>query len=341
MEANKFRVGIIIVNWNRPHDTVAAYNSLQLSTFENFWIYVVDNASTEDSAIVLNRNIKRNATIIYNNINSGFSGGCNIGIQNALLDGSTHIFLLNNDATVLPSTINSLIYQTMSLNNNAILGCSIKIFGTEKFQFFGSRTNLDVGHPDWFDLSDTEKLTSELIESDFALGAALFAPANIWRDIGYFEENFFLNYEETDWCYRARKFGYKCYIVPTSIVIHKVGASIGPLDGPMQNYFLHRNELLFSSRHANAQQRANLIFRTIGRLVKRAVKDLIRKGTITSSTKAHAIGIYDFARGNFGDCPPLIRKFALETISSARRVDDRDCSIIHDAGGLVPPGDDL
>ncbi len=313
-------MGVVVVNWNRAQDTILAYNSLKLSTFEEWHLYVVDNNSLDDSINILNSEINENGTIILNDINAGFAGGCNIGIHRAILDGSTHIFLLNNDATVLPSTINGLIYQSIKTNNSAILGCAIKIFGTEKFQFFGSQTNKSVGHPEWFDASETEKLTSELIESDFALGAALFAPANIWINIGYFEENFFLNYEETDWCYKARQFGYKCYIVPNSIVIHKIGASIGPLDGPMQNYFLHRNELLFSSRHANIKQRANLIFRTIGRLAKRAVKDLIRNGRITPSTKAHAIGLYDFARGNFGDCPPVIRKIALEYMSSARSV---------------------
>jgi GT2 family glycosyltransferase len=310
MEKSQSRLGVVVVNWNRARDTLAAYMSLKSSTFEDWWLYIVDNASDDNSVELLERELFDRSTIILSHINAGFSRGCNLGIQRALSEGCTQIFLLNNDATVLPSTIKCLIDESAKLNESAILGCAVKISGTDKFQFFGSRTRKDVGHPVWFDDKDREKLSNALIETDFVLGAALFAPAKIWRKLGYFDERFYLNYEETDWCYRARKFGFSCYIAPSSVIIHKVGATIGPIDGPLQKYFLRRNELLFGLQHANKIQIIKLFIRTTSDLINSAVKDIIKFHLIKPSTIAHAIALYDFARGKFGDCPKIIRDLA-------------------------------
>ncbi len=316
VEDKQPRIGVIIVNWNHAHDTLAAYRSLKCSTFDNWWLYIVDNDSEDNSVEFLQSHLDEKFTLILNNINSGFSGGCNLGIQRALLEGSTHIFVLNNDATILPSTIKILIEETSRLEDRAVLGCAVKIYGTENFQFFGSRTRADVGHPSWFNQNNLEKLGQDLIETDFVLGAALFVPAKIWHKIGYFDENFYLNYEETDWCYRARKLGFSCYVIPASVVIHKVGITVGPMDGPLQIYFICRNELLFALRHATLRQKKNILFRSVKNLFKSAIKDLLNFGQIKPTTMAHAIALYDFGRGKFGDCPAIIRKFARAHVSA-------------------------
>jgi len=315
MEDREFRIGVVVVNWNRAHDTLAAYTSLKSSTFKNWWLYVVDNASEDNSVEFLKSNLGEKSTLILNNINSGFAGGCNLGIQRALSENCTHIFLLNNDAIILPSTFVYLAQEAMRLKDLAILGCAVKIYGTNEFQFFGSRTRDDFGHPSWFNEKDLEKISQDLIETDFVIGAALFSSAKIWQEIGYLDERFYLNYEETDWCYRARKNGFPCYVVPASVVIHKVGATIGPKNGPMQNYFMRRNELLFASHHATSKQKLNIICKTLQNLIKSAAKDVFNFRKIKPSTMAHAIALYDFARGKFGDCPAIIRDFSLSDLN--------------------------
>jgi GT2 family glycosyltransferase len=310
VDETRARVGVVMVNWNRAPDTAAAYRSLLASTFRDWRLYVVDNASSDTSAEILRRDLVQQSTLILNDTNAGFSGGCNLGIDRALGDGCTHIFLLNNDATVLPSTLERLVEQSAALGDSAILGSAVKLAGTDQFQFFGSRTRPDFGHPVWFDDRDLDKLTRPLIETDFVLGAALFAPAKIWRELGVFDEKFYLNYEETDWCYRARNAGYPCYIMPTSVVLHKNGATVGPINGPLQNYFIYRNELLFGFYHGTAKQKANLAFRTTKVLLKSIAQDLIRFRKVRPATLAHAIALYDVARRRFGDCPKIIRRFA-------------------------------
>jgi len=310
------RVGVVIVNWNRASDTISAYKSLILSKYEDWHLYVVDNFSTDNSSEILSRELTVNTTLILNSSNDGFAGGCNRGIQRALLDCSSHIFLLNNDAIVLPSTISILINESIELDNNSILGCVVKFYETRQIQFFGCRNREDVGHPAWFDQDDLAKLSQKLIITDSVLGAALFAPADIWRRIGYLDERFYLNYEETDWCYRARKNGFCCYVVSNAIIFHKSGATMGPTNGPLQNYFMYRNELLFASIHATPIQKLNIFLRTLLILLKSIMKNLIEFRKIKESTKSHAIAIFDFLFGKFGDCPNIIRQFAMNYSSA-------------------------
>jgi GT2 family glycosyltransferase len=307
----KIRIGVICVNWCRAQDTLDAYASLTNSSRQDWWLYVVDNASQDGSYSILQDSLGDQTTLISNPTNAGFSGGCNVGIKRALDDGATHIFLLNNDAKVEKNALDLLIQASASLGEKAALGSAVMYDGTNKYQFFGSRIDQNIGHPVWLRDKDLHQIKQTLIPTDFILGAALFAPAEIWRTVGFFNERFYLNFEETDWCYRARKLKFDCYIVPKSLTFHKAGATLGPIDAPLQIYFLSRNELLFSSYHASLKQKITLQARSANVLIKSIIKDILIYGSIKPTTKAHAIAIYDFLRGKFGDCPEIVRTYAL------------------------------
>src|SRR5688572_22831304 len=100
-------VGIVFVNWNRWQHTVAACQSLDRSTHRDMEIIIVDNASADDSVNQLSAAVPQ-AHIIANRVNSGFAGGCNIGIRRAIELGCEYIFLLNNDALAERETITRL-----------------------------------------------------------------------------------------------------------------------------------------------------------------------------------------------------------------------------------------
>jgi len=78
---------------------------------------------------------------------------------------------------------------------------------------------------------------------------ALFTNASVFRNIGLFDEKYFLTYEETDFCYKAKKKNIKCYVVPEAKVWHKISVSFGGEKSPMYKYFLTRNRLLWAERY--------------------------------------------------------------------------------------------
>jgi GT2 family glycosyltransferase len=157
-------------------------------------------------------------------------------------------------------------------------------------------------------------LDQALIETDFVFGGALFAPSRLFREIGLFDRRFFLNYEETDWCYRARKQGIAHYVVSTATVFHRGSTSLGAEDGPLQTYFLYRNRLLFQEKHASPLQRLRGALEILGQALK-----LLRHGislswsgglALDGSGIALLLALRDYCLRRFGDCPPIVRRLA-------------------------------
>ena len=96
---------------------------------------------------------------------------------------------------------------------------------------------------------DNGKDYQTIVETDYACGCAFFANASVFKKIGLFDEKYFLTYEETDFCYRAKKKNIKSYVVPEAKVWHKISVSFGGEESPIFKYFLARNRLLWAERH--------------------------------------------------------------------------------------------
>src|SRR5882672_11116161 len=91
------KVGIVILNWNNYRDTARCLGSLRSVTYSNYLIYVVDNGSTDGSALKLIAEYENDyIRFILNYENLGFASGCNKGIAQALADGCEYLLLLNN-----------------------------------------------------------------------------------------------------------------------------------------------------------------------------------------------------------------------------------------------------
>ena len=302
-------VGVVIVNWNGWQHTIAACRSLDGSLHQDLKIIVIDNASSDDSLSQL-RTALPQVEIIANSANAGFAGGCNIGIRRALDLKCDYIFLLNNDALAESQTISRLIDASRSKNDAALLGSAVIYAASGAYQFFGSRAGTLVGEPEDFKFdTDARLLNQEFIETDYILGAALFLPAGVLNRTGLFDERFFLNYEETDLCYRARKLGIASFIVPSSAVRHYGSATVGPYTAPMQTYFLTRNGLLFADKHASFKQRLR-VYRFRLTILYWDIRKSWEAGSLMSlPTRAMARGFLDYALRSFGDCPTAIRRY--------------------------------
>ena len=302
------KVGVVLLNWNGWRYTVAAAGSLHSSPGVSITTIVVDNASTDGSLEHL-RDALPEAEIIANPVNSGFAGGCNVGIRRALELGCDYVFLLNNDALVCPATIPELVAASQRLHDRTILGSVVRFADSDEYQYFGSRYCNQSAHPVWFKTpEDSHLLAQPLIETDFALGAALFVHSDVIRQVGMFDERFYLTYEDVDLCYRARKFGIGCAMVTSSVVYHHASASMGPESAPLQTYFLTRNELLFSEKNVGRMQLFRLYCFRLARLFLRILRSTIHGTLSNPSFRAMLLGYRDYLFRRFGECPPVIRR---------------------------------
>jgi GT2 family glycosyltransferase len=300
----------VVLNWNGWQHTIEACKSLGTHVGSDFKIIIVDNASTDGSVARL-RSAVPQAELIVNSVNEGFAGGCNVGLRRALEMGCDYVFLINNDAVVTSNAIAELVAASKRLNDAAILGSVVRYMGSREYQFFGSKSTQPLLEPKWFEFPrDKHLLELSLIETDFVMGAALFVPVKILRKIGFFDERFFLTYEDVDLCYRARESGVRCGIVTSSTIYHHGSASLGPEIGPLRTYFLTRNELLFVEKHGRWQHRVRLYYLRVRRLFWRALKGLVGGALSDPSMKAMLLGFRDYGLRHFGDCPDAVRRYA-------------------------------
>lgn len=322
-------IAIVILNWNGRDDTLACLASVTKIAYTNFHVIVVDNGSGDDSASAI-RSAFPEVEIIETGKNLGYAGGNNVGIRRALDLGADYVLLLNNDTVVDPNLVSELVAAAVAHPEGGVF--SAKIFyhaEPDRLWYAGAVWLADSEHFQHVGIGEIDdgNTYSEIVETDYASGCALFIRADVVKQIGLMDPRFFLTYEESDWCYRARAAGYKILFVPTAKLWHKVSASFGGVESPLQLYFYSRNILLWAERHLSRDAYWSLFRKTLhdalrfnidsaddGPVVKRIVWGLhsawrrLRRGGTDATGRARYLGFRDYLLRRFGDCPAEVRQ---------------------------------
>lgn len=244
------KITLLILNWNRKEDTLKCLASLQGLNYHNYELVMIDNGSTDGSSQAIRKSFP-DVKIIRNSENLGFSQGNNIGIEYALKKGTDYICLLNNDTVADKDFLLPLIQISQKDDRIGILGSRIYFYQHPRLIWSeGIRVNGQTGR---VTTPYHRKLESEvgkgIKEWDGVSGAALLIKKTVIEEIGELDPDFFMYYEDVDWCLRTRKQGFRVVTVPTSRVWHKVSLSLGEGTSPIIIYYLIRNQLLFTNKN--------------------------------------------------------------------------------------------
>jgi GT2 family glycosyltransferase len=248
------KVSIVIVNWNARdylrECLVTIFNENFLDEYE---VLLVDNASTDDSLEVIKREYPL-IKIVANNENIGFSRANNQAIRECQ---GEYILLLNPDTEIRPFAIKKLLEAIKTHSNNGIVGprllnrdgslqVSCYPFPTLAREFW-RLLHLDKIHPLGSYDQDGWNLTQPR-EVDSLQGACLLIRREVFDQVGLLDEDYFMYTEEIDFCYRAKKAGWKIVWVPTAEVIHFGGQSTSQAAASMFLQLYH-SKLLFFRKH--------------------------------------------------------------------------------------------
>jgi GT2 family glycosyltransferase len=229
-------VSVIIVNWNGRKFLAKCLESLLHQAYRRFSIILVDNGSNDCSIDFVIRNYPEVKTIALPK-NVGFSVANNIAIKTVHTE---YVALLNNDAVAHPLWLQSLV--------GALEAYPEAGFAASKMLFYDNPEIIDRAGDSYTRagaglLRGRAEPASSYNRQEWIFGAcaaaALYRTRMLW-DIGLFDENFFLLYEDVDLSFRAQLRGYKCLYVPEAIVYHKGSGSI-IYDSPTSVYYGHRN----------------------------------------------------------------------------------------------------
>ncbi|MCI0398881.1 MAG: glycosyltransferase family 2 protein [Chloroflexi bacterium] len=267
-------VYIVILTWNHWELTQACLASLQRLTYPNHCVLVVDNGSNDGTVDLVRRHFPA-ATVLANAQNLGFAGGCNVGIRHALANQAEYVFLLNNDTVVPPELLDVLVVQANELPNVGIVAPALTYFDKpDQLWFTGSRRHwLTLESVDFGPLGPRRHVRpDEHHELDYIFGTAMFIPTSLFRQVGLFDEAFFMYYEDMDFCLRVQSAGYRLYYIPGVSVQHRVSASTTSTSS-CRYYHKARSSVLFFRKHAGfwrglviVPYRFSSLLRTMGRL---------------------------------------------------------------------------
>ncbi len=246
----KEKICAIILNWNGWADTLDCLTSIYTSFCIPFLTIVVDNGSTDNSISNIIRWSSENSIsceliseesdplsfpdkpalfLLSLPENRGFSGGNNTALK--IADNFKEIkyfWILNNDCIVKNNSLSSLISFSGKTGIPGIFGSTITQFSNPESVEYAGGASYNPLTSRIKKISNSQKISKILQEInisrlDYIAGCAMFIHRDIFRKCGYFNESFFLYYEEIDLCMRARENGFAIAWCPNSIITHKGG----------------------------------------------------------------------------------------------------------------------
>lgn len=253
---NTKSVFIIVLNYNGYLDTEECVASLLKVDYQSLRIVVVDNASTDNSYEKLLHLGSEKVSVIKTSINLGYAGGNNAGILYAISEGADYICVINNDTLVDSTFVNKCVAFLEQNKEYAIVAPTILNIGTDIVQSAGGRINIIKGRHQPYHRGEEYSLlreTKTVIDCQFISGCCLFFSSDLIRHIGLLPEAYFLFYEETEWCYKAIRNGYKNACITNCYIEHKDSGTVTTING-IKNYLLKRNRAAFVRRNGNAVQ---------------------------------------------------------------------------------------
>jgi len=245
----KSEVSAVVVNYNDKIHLKECLASLEGSShITPLEIIVIDNNSSDGSQEFIKSHFPR-VKLIGNRENRGFAKASNQGIEQS--QGDFLIFL--NTDTILPPEPLSLILHEMKTNPEVGAVGPALSKGKNRYQVsFGKRMNFwsELVQKGIFNLYYRIRLkhTREKREVGWLSAACLMARRKALEEVNFFDENFFLYFEDIDLCYRLRQKGWMQLYLPQAQVFHKGGATTSSL-AITSRYEYRKSQLYFYHKH--------------------------------------------------------------------------------------------
>lgn len=297
-------VHIVLINWNSVADTLECLDSLMKQDYPSSRIIVVDNASRDDEASVI-EHAHPSVTVLRQQANLGFCGGNNVGIKHALAAGADYVLVLNNDTIVPPSMISRLVRVSQEIPNVGAVSPLILCYPeTDLVWYAGSFWEAETAtfrHPLQYRSIEELRCGDSPFMSQYACGCGLLVSANVLREVGLMDERYFAYYDEADWCCRMKNAGLMSYVVPTATLYHKVSKATSTA---LVTYFTARNRLLWMKENLSWRERV----RSHPYLFKEVLWNILnifgfpfkRKYKSAIESRVMLMAIRDFWRRSFG-----------------------------------------
>ncbi len=238
----------VILNTNRRDDTLECLHSLILNSYPNQKVIVLDNHSIDGSISAI-RQVYPDVQIIELGENLGYAGNNNVGIKAAMEQGADWVFVLNEDIILDSECIKELVEEGEKDSQIGIAGPLVYHYDEPKFiQSAGGALGRywDSIHLGKNELDQGQFSMTRQVE--WISGCAILARRTAIERAGMLDTNYFIYWEETEWCIRINRAGWKIINVPQAHIWHK-GVNRNYQPKPHNTYYTTRNRLFTLVKH--------------------------------------------------------------------------------------------
>ena len=288
----------VILNTNRRQDTLKCLESLARANYTNHQVIVLDNHSTDGSVEAICEQFPA-ARIVHLQENLGYAGNNNVGIQLALEMGADWVFVLNEDTVLDPDCLPQLVQAGESDPGIGIVGPLVYHFDEPEYiQSAGG-----ILGPYWQSKHlEKDQLDRGQLKANRAVewisGCAIMVRRAAVEQAGMIDARFFYYWEETEWCLRIGRAGWRVVHVPAAKLWHK-GVQRNYKPKPNVFYYGTRNRLLMMRKHnAPARVWTQAFFEITRTLISWSIRPKWRGKR--ADRDAMWQGLRDFFRGKWG-----------------------------------------
>lgn len=237
----------LILNYNSSEDSVVLYNQLCVFKMNDLKVLIIDNNSVDSEKNILLDHIPKNQ-IIFNSSNLGYAGGNNIGIEIALNKDADYVWILNPDIRVKEDTL-PLLLETIQ-NNDKLAAVGPRIIMREKPAYIfsdGGMVNLEKNCSTSLKNHNIsiEQISAKLdFDIDYLDGSCILLRCKAIKELGDLPEEYFLYFEETDWCFKAKSYNWKIAVNSKAVAYNLTSEQ-----KERYHYYTTRNRLIFAKKY--------------------------------------------------------------------------------------------
>lgn len=246
---------------------VEQFNCLLTQVNKIVW---VDNASPHDLRHIQCQWPSDRLNTIWLDQNHGIGAAQNRGIELALADGATHVLLMDDDSLPAPDMVSSLMFSMQSRPDAAAIGaCHTDARrNLERTPF----SKVEGWQLRWLVCNDSK---NQVWEIDHVIASGCLIPASALKKVGPMREDFFIDWVDTEWCFRAKGMGFKIYGDCSASMRHSLGDGVINIMGieipqhqPWRHYYQSRNFILMCKSGTVARRiKFNMAFRQFKRFL--------------------------------------------------------------------------
>lgn len=259
-----FDLSIIIVSWNTEKLVKDCLESIKKNTNNiSYEIFVVDNNSSDNTVNMIETEFS-DVKLIANKSNNGFAKANNQAIK---ISSGKYIILLNPDTIVKENSLNTMVNYLEKNSDVGIVGCKLlNIDGTlqescRRFPDIETYTNILLKVHSLFPNKNCFKRYfmkdmdyEKINEVDQVMGAALMYRKEVLGEKSFLDEDYWIWFEEVDFCYNVKKRGYKIVYIPTAQIIHYKAQSFNQLMKVKQQRVFNKSLLLYFQKNGTKSE---------------------------------------------------------------------------------------